>query len=1032
MNNNEKEISENMNGDDANQNKVVESETEKNINNIKYDRATFGSIFKTELYNSIARDKKHLLRFLLICFMSFLYGIICITGVWDPVANISKVPMAIVNRDNATCVAYVNTKGGTEFIDNAVKVGYLQAKNSEECNGQASKWYQSEAFDPNKYELNYRYASLIDSVITNNNKYDENSRALTTSIGDITPTIKYLKEDETNFTPNSKYWVQLKIPTNYTLNTYKLMRGLAQIGEPNFTDDDENDFFKTMDYFSSNKMEFWATYEHSFMIGNMMSMLQVGFGSLATSILTTLAPETMFWLSSRQDHGESSNDGGSSRFGEYYIIPKNIYNFIMEVVKNIKNYDCDGTKADCPGVKPGQPSNLYKALQHLKEKNPVLYESVNKMFNHIKNDVLVSINIGITINLKMEQILPFAFQIMFPDLGNPNDDPRWEQRVYFSEYKTKLLSVTQYFLNNMSRSTSVDRHIQGYEFGTYGYGLGLYFISISLWIGAITQTFIYRKKSYTPNAKWYQHYFSKWFTMLITSYAQTLLLFLGLLAVGYGKLGSPIVYMLMWMIVTATVLTTITQALWYSMPDDNVGRFLCIIYTVFNLTAGGGSFPVILQNGFFQAISYIVPFKYTIFGMSNIVYGIASNEGIISMYNTEILGCFGALMIFLVVFLGIGLGTAYIYRRIEMFGTFSLKEIYETMDSIDATKDFVRSRRVINNLSVEYSLLIKQYIDEKHREQKIKNLEDKINSLYKDPSIVRIKKLEAISDVYRNRFEVIKQKYVVLVQKAEITNDAKDIRKSQKLKTKLEALGEKITVARKEIEMLKRNPNYVRIAALNERYEELKDQYMFISRTVNEHSSKLKLKKVYTLRQELTYLQKKIDELNSNTMRTVFDNPHDKKINKLIVQYNLEKEQLNHLKETKPEAKLIPIYQEKLLFLANNIKELEANKTQVNRHIEERIMKLKRQLEELNAEKNKNYKLSKITKDESYNIKIRKINNKIMDINHEIGNLENELRVIVEQQKDKITNKFKFAKYNAELIKLKTNYIYDDNREGID
>ncbi|WP_241568623.1 hypothetical protein [Spiroplasma endosymbiont of Megaselia nigra] len=232
--------------------------------------------------------------------------------------------------------------------------------------------------------------------------------------------------------------------------------------------------------------------------------------------------------------------------------------------------------------------------------------------------------------------------------------------------------------------------------------------------------------------------------------------------------------------------------------------------------------------------------------------------------------------------------------------------------------------------------------------------------------------------------------------------------------------------------MLKRNPNYARIAALNEQYEELKDEYMLISRTVNEHSSKLKLKKVYTLRQELTYLQKKIDELNSNTMRTVFDNPHDKKINKLIVRYNLEKEQLNHLKQTKPEARLIPIYQEKLLILANNIQELEANKTQVNRHIEERIIKLKRQLEELNAEKNKNYKLSKITKDESYNIKIRKINNKIMDINHEIENLENKLRVIVEQQKDKITNKFKFAKYNAELIKLKTNYVYDDNREGID
>ncbi|WP_232332194.1 hypothetical protein [Spiroplasma sp. hyd1] len=53
--------------------------------------------------------------------------------------------------------------------------------------------------------------------------------------------------------------------------------------------------------------------------------------------------------------------------------------------------------------------------------------------------------------------------------------------------------------------------------------------------------------------------------------------------------------------------------------------------------------------------------------------------------------------------------------------------------------------------------------------------------------------------------------------------------------------------------------------------------------------------------------------------------------------------------------------------MANDIKDLEANKTQVNHHIEDRIAKLKRQLEELNAEKDKNYKLSKITKDEIYN-----------------------------------------------------------------
>ncbi|AHF58186.1 ABC transporter permease [Spiroplasma eriocheiris] len=604
------------------------------------------------------------------------------------------------------------------------------------------------------------------------------------------------------------------------------------------------------------------------------------------------------------------------------------------------------------------------------------------------------------------------------------------KKVYWSDYKSKLLSVTNYFISDAQASQKINTHIQGKEFGTYGYGLGLYFISISLWVGAMLQTFIYSKKSYTKNAKWHQYYLAKWVTMIMTSYAQVLLLFIGLLAVGYGNLGSPILYMLMWMVITATVLTTITQALWYCLPDVNSGRFLCIMYTVFNLAAGGGSFPAILQNKFFEGISYIVPFTYTIRGLSNIVYGVASNEGIISNYNDQILSSFGIICLFFAFFLALGLATSYVYRRIDIYGTFKLKEIYLAMNNINETENFAQSRRVINNLDIKYTTLIKEYIDKINRNKKIKLLEDKISNLYKDPAVVRIKKLESNLVTLRDRFEIINQRYNILSQKVEITNSAHDQKKVTKLKRKINKLVEKIKKDRQEIMELKANPNIERIRSLTAKYNTMKTEYDTLA-SGNTSDWKVKVKGI-KLKQELIYTKKKIADLTASTTKTLFDSPNEVKINKLIIEYNIIKEQLNDLqRNNKATEHLTKKYENKLLKIKDQVTALKESSLIINRFIEEKIIKLNKQLETINIEKAKNQKLASLMKDDNYNIKVKKANHKISEIVNEIQVLEEELKSIVEHQKDRIKNKYKYNKYLMNLTRIKSNYVYDDAREGI-
>jgi putative membrane protein len=55
-----------------------------------------------------------------------------------------------------------------------------------------------------------------------------------------------------------------------------------------------------------------------------------------------------------------------------------------------------------------------------------------------------------------------------------------------------------------------------------------------------------------------------------------------------------------------------------------------IIYLVLNIAAGGGTFPVFSQNFLFQAISYLMPFRYAIEAEGAAIYGLGAGVNITS------------------------------------------------------------------------------------------------------------------------------------------------------------------------------------------------------------------------------------------------------------------------------------------------------------------------------------------------------------------------------------------------------------------
>jgi putative membrane protein len=151
----------------------------------------------------------------------------------------------------------------------------------------------------------------------------------------------------------------------------------------------------------------------------------------------------------------------------------------------------------------------------------------------------------------------------------------------------------------------------------YGTGFAPYFLSLSLFVGALVLSVIFPMFDPAEEPKSGLSWFTgKLGVILAVGLAQALLADTVLLKV-LGLEVKSVPYFILFSIFTSWTFFAIIQFLVTVL--DNPGRFLAIIILVLQLTSSAGTYPIELSPGFLQAIAHFMPMSYSVAGMRAII-----------------------------------------------------------------------------------------------------------------------------------------------------------------------------------------------------------------------------------------------------------------------------------------------------------------------------------------------------------------------------------------------------------------------------
>lgn len=147
---------------------------------------------------------------------------------------------------------------------------------------------------------------------------------------------------------------------------------------------------------------------------------------------------------------------------------------------------------------------------------------------------------------------------------------------------------------------------------SYGVGFAPYFMSISLWVGALIMLIVFY---YDPEDRFkllgknVENKYLRTGLYFIIAVAQGIVLgFILKLGLGFSVTNTLLYYGSC--ILTSVVFFSILQFLVIKLGD--VGKFLGILLLVLQLAASGGTFPIETVPSFFQSIYKFMPMNYTI------------------------------------------------------------------------------------------------------------------------------------------------------------------------------------------------------------------------------------------------------------------------------------------------------------------------------------------------------------------------------------------------------------------------------------
>ena len=320
------------------------------------------------------------------------------------------------------------------------------------------------------------------------------------------------------------------------------------------------------------------------------------------------------------------------------------------------NFDANLTKfIEAPENSGIQPPNL--TFYYSYKKNYVIAEGMNFLASELKTLAalsIVSVQLGNFLtkldNVKDIDSIKEIFNQMSKFLG-PYFESFLNTIVWlldhgggqdFDKFKEEFISTLQKFindietqspdqvLNNLLNFVGVKDNIEGNKYNNYGFGLGPYFICIAMWIGVLTQTFwicrkdlfrnLKRKKD-SKDGKWA---FKNWklrmrnFCLLATnssllSAIQFTILFIALTLLGFNVGGINQFYFYLTGLLMSISFSWIILAILYMFSSPDAGKFFVILFFILQLSACNGTFPITMENSFFQFVSSLCPFTHVIY-----------------------------------------------------------------------------------------------------------------------------------------------------------------------------------------------------------------------------------------------------------------------------------------------------------------------------------------------------------------------------------------------------------------------------------
>jgi putative membrane protein len=151
----------------------------------------------------------------------------------------------------------------------------------------------------------------------------------------------------------------------------------------------------------------------------------------------------------------------------------------------------------------------------------------------------------------------------------------------------------------------------------YGSGLAPYFLSLSLFVGALMLSVIFPMFEPASEPKsGFSWFMGKVGVILAVGIGQALLAD-AVLLLGLGLEVKSVPYFIMLSIFTSWTFLAIVQFLVTVL--DNPGRFLAVIILILQLTGSAGTYPIELSPKFLQNIMHYLPMTYTISGFRAII-----------------------------------------------------------------------------------------------------------------------------------------------------------------------------------------------------------------------------------------------------------------------------------------------------------------------------------------------------------------------------------------------------------------------------